>query len=183
MNYTGTVVRAGVRRADSFFGSWLIAFAAGIFLGLLAARASCAAIGDTLLLFCSDVCPDGYPAALPLFLSAVLFCLVTVLLSQLPGSACWITLLAGFKAFCTAFVFGVFYVLQQQTDLGPAVLAFSIHMLLLFPAFYYLASHCQGLRLSGSGRYWFRYRVLPVLLTFGYLLLSFWLESALFERL
>lgn len=76
-------------------------------------------IGDTLLLFCLDVCPDGYPAALPLFLSAVLFCLVTVLLSQLPGSACWITLLAGFKAFCTAFVFGVFYVLQQQTDLGP----------------------------------------------------------------
>ncbi len=165
---------ADALRSDSFFYSWLAVFGAGTLCGVLAARFSCAVMDEPLLALCGSVCPDGRLAAWPLFFSTASFFLVTVLLSQLPGSRFFIAVLTWVKAFSTAYVFGVLYVLHQQAGLHAAVLSVALHAMLLLPAFYMFSCQCTAAK--GRVLSW------PAVLALVYLLLAVWLETALFAR-
>lgn len=175
MNVKALFADADALRSDSFFYSWLALFAAGTLGGILAARFSCAAMEGPLLALCGSICPEGRMAAWPLFFSTASFFLVTVLLSQLPGSRFFIAALTLVKAFGTAYVFGVFYVLHQQAGLHAAVLSLAIHAMLLLPAFYVFSCQCAAAKGRVPGR--------PMAAALGYLLVIAWLETALFQRL
>ena len=171
--------KSGRRWQDErFFYIWISVYFLGAMAGILAARVCCAALGVGLIDFCGSIYGNGF-AARPIFFSSALLFLLTILLSQLPGGAYWTLGLVGIKAFCTAFVFGIFYLWRQFSGLHIAPLFLAVHSLLLLPAFYFLVCHCRRVRLSGRGRYWFRYRLLPVGLAFLYLLIVVWLEQLL----
>ena len=183
LNRFSATVKCRQSNADSFFYGWLFSYGAGVLLGLLAVQASRSSIGDEMVMLCRSACPGGRLQAGPLFASSICFFLLTILFSQLSGGFGWTLFLTGFKAFCTAYVFGVFYVLQQQLNLQKAVLSLAIHTVFLLPALFELTRRCSTIRLHGKGRFWFRYRICPLLLLFGYLVGLFCLESALFAKI
>ena len=171
--------RAKVPGRDSFFYRWLLVYFVGVLAGLLAARWSVAQMGQALTTLGQSLFCDGHPAVWPLFWSSLGFGVLLVLLSQLPAAGVLLWLAVGAKAFCTAYVFGVCFSTQQTAALGRAPLRLIAHAALLLPAYYFLAYHCRRVPLGGRGRYWFQYRLLPVLLALAYLLLISFLEQML----
>ncbi len=169
-----------VRQPNTFFRRFLTCYCLGTLLGLLAARAAWTAMGGSLEAMCGGVDLAGRGARLALLRSGALSFLVVLLLSQLSGRAFWLMTFVVGKAFGTAYVFGVLYLVQRGRSLGW--FQWAVHTALILPVFYGLLWHCQRGRLGGSGRYWAYHRLLPVLLAFGYLLLAAGLEALLFAR-
>ena len=174
--------RAKVPGRDSFFYRWLLIYFFGVLTGLMAARWSVAQMGQALTELGRSLFQEGHPAIWPLFWSSLGFGIFLVLLSQLSAAGLLLWLAVGAKAFCTAYVFGVCFSLQQVADLGRVPFCLIAHAALLLPAYYFLAYHCRRVSLRGRGRYWFRYRLLPILLTLAYLLLIAVLEQVLWRR-
>lgn len=170
------------RRTDRFFYLWFSFCLLGIIFGISAAAVCFSNCRDWLSEFCTDIFCSGFPAPQPLFFCSVLLLLVTVLSSQLPGGRIWLSLLIVWKAFSIAYVFGILYLLQQDGNFLPSAFSIVFHSFLLLPAFYFLTYHCYGVRLFGRGRYWFRYRILPVFLIFLYVLLAVWVEQMLWAH-
>lgn len=182
MNECQEVVKSPRQHADHFFYCWLSFYFCGVLCGLLAARAACSGLASQLAVFCNHLCPDGRPPLFPMLWSSLLLLVLTVLFSQLPGAGFWLSCLVGTKAFCTAYVFGIFYLLRENAGFLTAAFFLALHAALFLPAFFFLGCHCHGLRLAGRGRYWFRYRILPVIGSFAYLFVVVWLESLLMAR-
>ncbi len=141
---------------------WFSVFLMGASAGLLAARASTARMGDALLLLCARA--GGRLSVPPLFCSAALFFLLTILLSQFPGGGGFLALLTALKAFSTAYVLGAFYFYRLPAALDPALLRYTLHTAALLPAWCALACACYAGRFSGHGA-----RIPPPVLVFAYL--------------
>lgn len=168
---------ASMRRLDSFFKRFLLCYAIGTILGLLAARMSLISLGDTMTSLATGVSLAGSGASAALFRSGCFLFLTTLLVSQLSGRAFFLMLLVGGKAFGTAYVFGALFALRKIA--GYNWIHFLVYTVLVLPIFYCLVLHCQGPRLRGRGRYWFYYRILPILWMVGLLAAAVWLSAAL----
>ena len=171
---SGTV---SMRRLDTFFHRFLVCYIIGTILGLLAVRTSMISIEDTMMSLSAGVSLAGRGASVALFRSGCFLFLITILISQLSGRAFFLMLLVVCKAFATAYVFGALYALRETS--GSDWVHFLIYTVLFLPVFYCLVFHCQGSRLRGRGRYWFYYRILPILWMFCLLAAAVWLSAAL----
>lgn len=175
--------RTQKRCMELFFYKWMVLYFAGSASGLLAGRAALLANETALSSFCSKLYADYAVVFGPLFGASACFLLLTVLLSQLPGGRFLPLFLVPVKAFSTAYVFSIFYLLREQTAISAAVAAVALHAVFFLPAFYFLCVHCSRGSLAGRGPFWLRYRILPILLTFVYLFLATLLERYLLGRL
>lgn len=170
----GTV---SVRRLNSFFHRFLVCYIIGMFLGLLAVRMSFFSIREELTFLGAGVSLTDSGASAALFRSGCFLFLITILISQLSGKVFFLMLLVGCKAFSTAYVFGAMFALRNTTGLNW--IRFLVYTVLVLPIFYCMLLHCQGQRLKGKGRYWFYYRILPLLWMFGLLAAAVWLSAVL----
>lgn len=183
MLLTNPAARTRKRCMELFFYMWMALYFLGSAAGLLAGRAALLANETALSSFCARLYTDGAVVYGPLFGASACFLLLTVLLSQLPWGRRLSMLLVPIKAFSTAYVFSIFYLLREQASVSLAVAAVALHAVFFLPAFYFLCVHCGRGSLAGKGPYWFRYRIVPILLTFVYLLLATLLERYLLGRL
>lgn len=119
----------------------------GASAGLLAARASLTRMGEPLLSLYARA--GSLLSPLPLFCSAALFFLVTILLSQLPYGGGLLALLTALKAFSTAYVLGMFYLFHLAAELDSALLRYALHTAALLPACCALACACYAGRPGG----------------------------------
>ena len=170
----GTV---SVRRLNSFFHRFLVCYTIGMILGLLAVRTSFSAMGQQMMVLGSGVSFADRGASNALFRSGCFLFLMTILVSQLSGKTFFLMLLVGCKAFGTAYVFGALFALRDTIGFGWV--RFLAYTVMVLPIFYCLVLHCQGQRLKGRGRYWFYYRILPLLWMFGLLAAAVWLSAVL----
>lgn len=138
---------ASMRRLDSFFKRFLLCYAIGTILGLLAVRMSLISLGDTMTSLATGVSLAGSGASAALFRSGCFLFLTTLLVSQLSGRAFFLMLLVGGKAFGTAYVFGALFALRKIA--GYNWIHFLVYTVLVLPIFYCLVLHCQGPRLRG----------------------------------
>lgn len=178
MNHTHVNPRARSRSANHFFYIWLLSYFCGTLLGIYAANMSYAQESDTFRIFCNEI-----TVAHSLLLSAIFLVALIILLSNLPANRFSIPLLFAAKAFSTAFVFGILYLLKSQTDSAASCLVIALHALLMLPAYYFIAWHCSQFQLFGRGLIWFRYRLMPVILAILYIVLAVSLERLLFVTL
>ena len=178
MNGSCLCTRTSLRSHDSFFYRWLFFFFLGILAGLIAARLSVTQMELALVELCNSLHLNHHSAVWPLLGSSAAFALLLVLLSQLPVARLFVFLAVAGKAFCTAYAYGVLFLLQQHGSFNHTSLFLIVHAALLLPAYYFLAFHCCRTRLDGRGWHWFQYRLLPVLLVFLYLFVV-----AFFERM
>ena len=166
-----------VRRLNSFFHRFLVCYTLGMILGLLAVRMSLYSMGEEMAFLGAGVSLAGSGTSAALFQSGCFLFLITILVSQLSGRTFFLMLLVGCKAFSTAYVFGALFALRDAAGLNWG--RFLVYTVLVLPIFYCLVLHCQGQRLKGKGRYWFYYRILPLLWMFGLLAAAVWLSTAL----
>ncbi len=157
-------------RADRFLCAWLASFSVGAVVGLAAVRVSARSMSEGFPDLCRAAFAGGRFPLWPMLAGVTFFFLLIVLCSQLPGGGLWVRLLTGAKAFCTAYVYGVFYLVRSVSGLGAALLPLAVHTVLSLPALYSLSFHCLRFRLWGRGLHWFRYRTLPPALLYAYLL-------------
>jgi len=158
-----TMTARPCRRLSGVFPAvWFTAYLAGASAGLLAARASAARMGGSLISLCARA--GDLLSPLPLFCSASLFFLVTILLSQLPCGGGLLALLTALKAFSTAYVLGAFYLFRLTEALDAALLRYALHTAALLPVFCALACACYTGRSGGRGA-----QIPPPVFAFAYL--------------
>ncbi len=175
--------RPSVRQSNSFFLRFLICYAVGTLLGLLAVRISQEALGSSLEMLGRSVSFADRNAWLSRLRSSGLSFLLIILLSQLSGRAFWLSAFFCGKAFCTAYVAGVLYSTGNGAGLPQPYVQWVVHAALLLPALYGLSWHCQNVRLFVGSTHGLGRKLLPILLALAYLPLALGLEAVLFAQL
>ena len=135
-----TAARNGSLKSGIFPGIWLLSFLIGAAVGTLAARYSASVIPDAAAGLCAVA--GERLSVFSLLSSAAIFLTMLILLSQLPGGGVLVLLLTMMKAMCMTYVLGLFYQFRLPMGLDALVFRFSIHTVLLLPAYYALANHC-----------------------------------------
>lgn len=166
------------KQTGQFMYFWIGCYLVGSISGLLSALYSFTyyEFSHFTVIASSDRGPFSFCA---LFVSSLILLGLTVLISQLPGRRFLIMLLVLFKAFSLAFTFGLLYLLHFETQSFFSASALALHSFFVLPVFYFMARHCCCFQLLGRGRYWFRYRIGPILLAFLVLFLLFQLEVSI----